>query len=222
MDTLVLAAIALAVLAVVVAVIVLRRRRQDSSFGRMPLSLDDQASAASPAARNSVVMSSADLATISALLAGGNKIEAIKRVRELTGLGLKEAKDYVEAMPRSAPSDLPIAAPAPVSNAHPAAADLAEVSALLAGGNKIEAIKRMRELTGLGLKEAKDYVEAMPSGGPLPALPSTRSASAAGAGDLAEVHALAQRGNKIEAIKRYRQLTGVGLKEAKDYVDRLG
>ncbi|HEU5097444.1 MAG TPA: ribosomal protein L7/L12 [Roseiflexaceae bacterium] len=35
------------------------------------------------------------------------------------------------------------------------------------------------------------------------------------------MHALAAQGNKIEAIKRYRELTGVGLKEAKDYVDRL-
>lgn len=34
------------------------------------------------------------------LLAHGNKIQAIKRVRELTGLGLKEAKDYVDALER--------------------------------------------------------------------------------------------------------------------------
>ncbi len=34
-----------------------------------------------------------------------------------------------------------------------------EVRAALMGGNKIEAIKRVRERTGLGLKEAKDLVE---------------------------------------------------------------
>jgi ribosomal protein L7/L12 len=33
-----------------------------------------------------------------ALLADGNKIEAIKLVREATGLGLKEAKDFVEGL----------------------------------------------------------------------------------------------------------------------------
>ena len=33
---------------------------------------------------------------VRAALAGGNKIEAIKLVRERTGLGLKEAKDLVE------------------------------------------------------------------------------------------------------------------------------
>jgi ribosomal protein L7/L12 len=37
----------------------------------------------------------------------------------------------------------------------------AEVQALLARGQKIEAIKRVRELTGWGLKEAKDYVERL-------------------------------------------------------------
>lgn len=34
------------------------------------------------------------------LLAEGNTIEAIKRVRELTGKGLKDAKDYVDAVQR--------------------------------------------------------------------------------------------------------------------------
>jgi ribosomal protein L7/L12 len=220
MDSLTLVAIALAVLAVVVTVIMLRRR-QDSSFGRMPLPLDDNAFTTPPARRNSVAISSADLAAISALVAGNNKIEAIKRVRELTGLGLKEAKDYVEAMPLTAQPDLPAPAPPPIVHTNLAAPDLAEVSVLMASGNKIEAIKRLRELTGLGLKEAKDYVESMPAAGPLPVLPRTGFAPPAGAGDLAEVHALAQQGHKIEAIKRYRQLTGVGLKEAKDYVDRL-
>ncbi len=33
---------------------------------------------------------------------------------------------------------------------------------------------------------------------------------------------LVHRGAKIEAIKQYREETGVGLKEAKDFVDSLG
>jgi len=37
-----------------------------------------------------------------------------------------------------------------------------DVLAALQRGNKIEAIKLMRQLTGLGLKEAKDAVEASP------------------------------------------------------------
>ncbi len=40
-------------------------------------------------------------------------------------------------------------------------AAIAEVRALLRAGRKIEAIKRYREVTGVGLKDAKDAVEAM-------------------------------------------------------------
>lgn len=42
--------------------------------------------------------------------------------------------------------------------------NLDQVKEALIRGNKIEAIKRYREATGLGLKEAKDAVEAMESG----------------------------------------------------------
>jgi ribosomal protein L7/L12 len=42
-----------------------------------------------------------------------------------------------------------------------------------------------------------------------------------GAGMPREVVELARNGRKIEAIKRYRELTGVGLAEAKDVVDGL-
>jgi ribosomal protein L7/L12 len=99
--------------------------------------------------------------------------------------------------------------------------DRSEINALLAGGNKLEAIKRYRQLTGVGLKEAKDYVDALPLSGAIPSLPLSANIAPTAPADLAEVHRLADQGQKIEAIKRYRQLTGVGLKEAKDYVDRL-
>ena len=39
--------------------------------------------------------------------AGSNKIAVIKAVRELTGLGLKEAKDLVEGAPKSVKEGLP-------------------------------------------------------------------------------------------------------------------
>ncbi|MBI4377282.1 MAG: 50S ribosomal protein L7/L12 [Elusimicrobia bacterium] len=39
--------------------------------------------------------------------AGGNKIAVIKAVRELTGLGLKEAKDLVEAAPKPVKDGVP-------------------------------------------------------------------------------------------------------------------
>jgi ribosomal protein L7/L12 len=93
-----------------------------------------------------------------ALVRQGNKIMAIKIYRELTGVGLKEAKDAVEA-PDFAP---PLAASPVSSTAHPARIE--EVRAFIAAGHKIEAIKLYRELTGLGLRESKDAVEAMERG----------------------------------------------------------
>jgi large subunit ribosomal protein L7/L12 len=39
--------------------------------------------------------------TVELTEAGGNKINVIKVVREITGLGLKEAKDLVEAAPKA-------------------------------------------------------------------------------------------------------------------------
>jgi len=41
--------------------------------------------------------------------AGENKINVIKEVRAITGLGLKEAKDLVEAAPKTVKSDVPAA-----------------------------------------------------------------------------------------------------------------
>ncbi len=43
------------------------------------------------------------------LAAGDNKINVIKEVRAITGLGLKEAKDLVEAAPKTVKSDAPTA-----------------------------------------------------------------------------------------------------------------
>ncbi len=47
-------------------------------------------------------MDSATLAGIKAAMDSGNKIEAIKLLREGTGLGLKESKDAIEAMLKAA------------------------------------------------------------------------------------------------------------------------
>jgi sugar lactone lactonase YvrE len=47
------------------------------------------------------------------------------------------------------------------------ATQLREVKEIALSGNKIEAIKRYREITGAGLKESKDAVEALMAGKPL-------------------------------------------------------
>jgi len=91
-------------------------------------------------------------AEINRALAAGNKIDAIKRYREATGLGLKDAKDAIEAIAAGRIS-AHVVAHMPVSEP--------TVTTLLLAGNKIEAIKRYREATGLGLKEAKEAVDAL-------------------------------------------------------------
>jgi ribosomal protein L7/L12 len=47
----------------------------------------------------------------------------------------------------------------------PAAPDLREIDALLREGRKIQAIKAYRDLTGAGLKDAKEAVERLPGNG---------------------------------------------------------
>lgn len=76
----------------------------------------------------------------------------------LAGLAFRRrgGDEMLERQQRMAP-----AAPLTSSDHFAALAD-PEVRAALAADNKIAAIKRVRELTGLGLKEAKDLVEREP------------------------------------------------------------
>lgn len=87
-------------------------------------------------------------------LARGNLIEAIKLFRS-SGMGLKQAKDAVDAHLKGKP----VAAPAAFSGGMGGALPPGVVEALQQG-QKIEAIRLMREQAGLGLKEAKEAVEA--------------------------------------------------------------
>ena len=81
----------------------------------------------------------------------GEVIEAIKLLRASTGLGLKEAKDMIDQHFRGKPVGMVAAYLGQLPSS---------VIAALQKGNKIEAIRLLREQTGLGLKEAKDAVEA--------------------------------------------------------------
>lgn len=98
----------------------------------------------------------------------------------------------------------------------------ADLPGLIAAGREIEAIKLVRMLRGIGLKEAKDAIDSFKRTGRLPAGASSLPTAPGGpaAGD-AEVLRLVAAGELIEAIKRYRELTGAGLGEAKAAVERL-
>jgi large subunit ribosomal protein L7/L12 len=58
------------------------------------------AAAAGPGAAPAAVAEAQTEFTVELKEAGANKINVIKVVREITGLGLKEAKDLVEAAPK--------------------------------------------------------------------------------------------------------------------------
>lgn len=64
------------------------------------------AAGAAPAAGGAAAEEKTDFTVVLAN-AGTNKINVIKVVRELTGLGLKEAKDLVEAAPKPVKEGLP-------------------------------------------------------------------------------------------------------------------
>ena len=98
-----------------------------------------------------------------------------------------------------------------------------DVKTLLAQGKKIEAIKLAREKTGFPLEAAKDMVETIEKGGVSAHASFSFTTTIRQAKELNDqVQHLVAQGNKIDAIKLIRERTGLGLKEAKDLVDRLG
>ncbi len=100
-----------------------------------------------------------------------------------------------------------------------------ELYALIRQGHKIEAIKRLRQLSGVDLKAAKEAVERMDTQQSaqqvLQQLSTRRYAprAVAGAALPPEVVALARDGQRLQAIKRLRELQGGGLKDAKLAID---
>ena len=92
-----------------------------------------------------------------------------KIVDELSGLTVLEAADLAKMLEEkwgvSAAAAVAVAAgPAGAAGGVAAAEEKTEFTVVLAsaGDKKIEVIKEVRALTGLGLKEAKDLVEGAP------------------------------------------------------------
>ena len=92
-----------------------------------------------------------------------NKEEFIAGLKEMTILEIKELVDAMKEEFGIDPTAVAVAAPGAGAGAA-AAAEPTEVSVILenAGAQKIAVIKVVREITGLGLKEAKDLVDAAP------------------------------------------------------------
>jgi large subunit ribosomal protein L7/L12 len=93
-----------------------------------------------------------------------SKIE--KLVEDLSGLTVLEAADLAKLLEEKwgVSAAAPVAAPGPATPTGPGPEAKTEFTVMLmeAGANKINVIKEVRAITGLGLKEAKDLVEAAP------------------------------------------------------------
>ncbi|HXX82933.1 MAG TPA: 50S ribosomal protein L7/L12 [Casimicrobiaceae bacterium] len=91
--------------------------------------------------------------------------EILDKIASMTVLELSELiKAMEEKFGVSAAAAVSVAAPAAGSAAAPAAEEKTEFTVVLAaiGDNKVNVIKAVREITGLGLKEAKDLVDGAP------------------------------------------------------------
>jgi large subunit ribosomal protein L7/L12 len=91
--------------------------------------------------------------------------ELLDAFKEMTLIELSEfVKQFEETFDVTAAAPVALAAAAPAAAPAEAEEEKDEFDVILEsdGGKKIQVIKVVRELTGLGLKEAKDAVEAAP------------------------------------------------------------
>lgn len=92
-----------------------------------------------------------------------SKDDILNAVAEMTVMELVDLISAIEEKFGVSAAAVAVAA-APGAGAAAAAEEQTEFNVILAsfGANKVGVIKAVRELTGLGLKEAKDLVEAAP------------------------------------------------------------
>ncbi|HPE21406.1 MAG TPA: 50S ribosomal protein L7/L12 [Bacteroidales bacterium] len=92
-----------------------------------------------------------------------------KFAEELVNLTVKEVNELAQILKdeygiEPAAAAVAVAAPAAGGDAAPAAAEKTQFDVILtsAGGQKLQIVKLVKDLTGLGLKEAKAVVDAAP------------------------------------------------------------
>lgn len=149
-------------------------------------------------------------------IAQGRAINAIKWYRELTGQGLKEAKDVIDYMiaqggggqrASSSPTGTrSVPQPRPTANR----TSDAGIRELVKAGQITEAEETYAKFAGVDVYAAREAVAAI-----------RREVEQGGSSLDSQIRDWLAQNRKIEAIKLYRQATGLGLKEAKDVVDAI-
>ena len=91
-------------------------------------------------------------------------LESIEKLTLIEAAELVKAMEEKFGVSAAAPVAVAAAAPAAGAAAEGGAEEASEVTVVLAsaGANKIPVLKIVREITGLGLKEAKDLVDGAP------------------------------------------------------------
>lgn len=91
-------------------------------------------------------------------------LESIEKLTLLEAAELVKAMEEKFGVSAAAPVAVAAVAAAPAAGAEAGEEVSSEVSVILAsaGANKIAVLKEVRTITGLGLKEAKDLVDAAP------------------------------------------------------------
>jgi large subunit ribosomal protein L7/L12 len=91
-----------------------------------------------------------------------------KMIEEIKGMTVLELNELVKALETEfgvSAAAMAVAAPTAGGEAAPAAEEKTEFTVVLkeVGGNKIAVIKAVREITGLGLSDAKALVDGVPA-----------------------------------------------------------
>lgn len=158
---------------------------------------------------------------VATLVRGNRKIEAIKLVIDSNpGLGLRDAKNAVEAyalrLSQGSPAEAEAGAAGGADASHPPppAGFPDAARAAIRSGQKLVAIKIVREAYGLGLRDAKDLVEDYAERGEA-ALAGLKVSAGAAALDLpGEVVALLLGGERARAAQLLQSLRGYSAQES--------
>ncbi|WP_166378455.1 ribosomal protein L7/L12 [Catellatospora methionotrophica] len=160
--------ILMAVIVLLLAVIVLllvRRRRADPTdlLGSAMAARNTEHARSAHAAHAGAPAAGGDalVQQVRSLMAQRKKVPAVKLWREATGVSLAEAVRAVDLIAAGGLPSPPAAGLPPTAQRLAGPDLMANASALKHQGRAIEAIKLVRQHTGLGLREAKNIVDGL-------------------------------------------------------------
>ncbi|OPZ81419.1 MAG: hypothetical protein BWY75_03554 [bacterium ADurb.Bin425] len=105
-----------------------------------------------------------------------------------------------------------------------------EIATLLRNNKRLEALKELRAASGADLKRAKEVIDRVAAGQSFRSMVSLKGEEQADSDSETELKQIEEeldgrlrdllaKGQKIEAIKLYREQTGASLKEAKEAIE---